>query len=80
MPPGEHSLQLVLVEEAADLRQVRAIQARQEAGLERHAVDVEFVRAAQKILQRHAPRRSGLLRINLAEVAVVAVTVDSGLQ
>ncbi len=78
MSPGKHAVEIVLIQQAADAREVLGVQARNEAGFKRNATDAEFVRASQEVFERHAMRRWGLLRINFAEESVIAVAVDRG--
>ena len=47
VPPGEHPLEPVLIEQGADLRQVPGVEARDKAGFDRDAVHAEVVRAAE---------------------------------
>ena len=67
----------LLVEHGLDLGQVARLQALEEARLQRDAVDAQLGGAVDEIVEGPAHAGVRLVRIDLAEVAVVAVAVDA---
>ena len=58
-------------------REVSGFQALEETRFQRDAIDVQLGRPVDEILKRPTYSRVRLIRIDFAEVAVVAVTVDA---
>ena len=77
VPPGQHPLQPVFVQGRLDLRQVARLQAVEETGLQRNAVDLQFGGPADEVLKGPAHARIRLVRVDFAEITVVAVAVDA---
>ena len=77
--PGVHAVEAVLVELGLEVGKILAVEAREEAGLQRDAVDAELLGAVEEVVHRHLERRLLLLRVDLAEEAVEAVAVDADL-
>ena len=65
------------VEQFLDRFEVRTRVIREKAGFERYAVDPELMRASNELFERKIVGRGGLLRVDLAEEAVIAITVDA---
>ena len=77
MAPRQHALHVPLVQFRLDRRQVFGFQTLEKTRFQRNAVDAQFGRPLDEILER--PTHSGvrLIRIHFTEIAVVTVAVDA---
>ena len=81
MTPAEHAVEARIVEPSLDLSAEPVVERVEEAALERDLVDLLGEREVEE-LALHPPPRSGVglgPLVDLAEVAVEAVAVDSDL-
>src|SRR5581483_3975700 len=79
MTPTEHAVDACVVEAVLQLAAEAVVERVEEARLERHLVDVLCEREVEK-LALHPPPHAGVrlqVRVDLAEVAVEAIAVDS---
>ena len=77
MAPGEDPHQASRIELRLETIEIRRLEPRKKAALERHAIDAELLRAVHEPLDRDPPARILLLGVDLAEEPVVAVVVDA---
>src|SRR3954452_24661790 len=75
--PGVDTLELILVEHSFQIAEILSRILRKETRFKRYAIHPEFVGAHDEIFHRHASGRARLLRINLAEVTMKAIVIDS---